>query len=142
MSDQFDEPRPVFQGDWQSATGVEKGKHSQRVREWTARRDAAEAAKAQSQAGSGFVQPATSVRPDATLAVLRAIRDDASAHDSDRISAAKAITSMEREEAATAHGPSPLVALRQCLDLLQPHERLAWLQGERIAHIGAGEGGA
>ena len=48
---------------------------------------------------------------------------------------------MEREEAATTSGPSPLVALRQCLDTLQPHERLAWLQGERIARVHAGESG-
>jgi hypothetical protein len=108
------------------------------------------AAKAQSQAGSGFGQPATSVAPappadDATLTVLRAIRDDANAHDSDKIAASRAIIAIEAADAAQATGPSPLVALAHTLALLEPHERLAWLQGERIAHMRAqteGEGGA
>jgi hypothetical protein len=126
-------PRPVFDGDWNSASGSEKGKHSERVRQWQRRVDAAAEAEAQAQAASGFSQPAPPVpTPDATTAVLVAIRDDTNAHDSDRIAAAKALTAMEREAQATTDGPSPLVALRQVLDTLQPHERLAWLQGERV----------
>ena len=136
----FTEPRPVFDGDWNSASGTAKGQHSERVRQWKERRDAAAARVAQSQAGSGIGQPAVPVpTPDATRAVLVAIRDDPGAHDSDRIRAAQALTSMEREDAAQVQGPSPLVALRQVLDTLAPHERLAWLQGERIAHMGTGE---
>lgn len=135
----FTEPRPVFDGDWNSASGSAKGLHSERVRQWKARRDEAAEAERQSRMAAGSGQPASPTpTPDATTAVLTAIRDDGNAHDSDRIAAAKALTAMEREAQATAQGPSPLVALAQALALLEPHERLAWLQGERIAHVHAG----
>ena len=133
--EQEDDPRPVFEGDWQSATGVEKGQHSQRVREWTAR----QAAKAEARMATPSGQPAQGVptADAATRTVLVAIRDDGNAHDSDRIRAAQALIALDREGAAQAQGPSPLTALRQCLDLLEPHERLAWLQGERLEGIAA-----
>ena len=132
------DPKPVYDGDWQSASGSEKGQHSQRVRRWRE----AQGGVAQSGMAASKGQPAQRVpTPDATRAVLIAIRDDGNAHDSDRIRAAQALTSMEREDAAQSHGPSPLVALRHVLDTLQPHERLAWLQGERIAHVHAVEHG-
>lgn len=72
----------------------------------------------------------------ATRSTLVAIRDDQNAHDSDRIRAAQALIALDRDAAqATGDGPSHLVALREVLDTLEPHERLQWLQGERIAHL-------
>ena len=137
------DPRPVFEGDWNSATGVEKGQHSQRVREWTAR----QGAKAQSRMATGLDREASTAQPlhpppdAATRAVLVAIRDSASAHDSDRIRAAQALIAMDREREQQQVGPSPLTALRQVLDTLQPHERLAWLQGERLGAMGDAQSG-
>jgi len=140
-------PKPVFDGDWNSATGVEKGRHSQRVREWRARVEAAEEAERQSRMAAAAEQPVSRLRPDGdaqrpeaagppgpdpTRAVLEAIRDNHHAHDSDRIRAAQQLIALDRGAEAEGRGDSDLVALRAVLDTLQPEERLAWLQGERV----------
>jgi hypothetical protein len=139
--EEFTEPRPVYEGDWQSATGVEKGQHSERIRQWKARRDAF----AQSRMGKGVdprdaaTQP-LSPTPDAQRALLAdpnyvalvAIRDNPGAHDSDRIRATDAILRMRAQAEGQQVSQSPLTDLRAILDTLAPHERLAWLQGERL----------
>lgn len=105
---------------------------------------AGQSGDAQSLMAAASGQPAQSVSPtaDATEAVLIAIRDDGNAHDSDRIAAMKVLDARAAQaRSAQGDGPSPLVALAQALALLAPHERLAWLQGERIAHVQAGTGG-
>jgi hypothetical protein len=139
------DPRPVYDGDWLSATGVEKGRHSQRVREWKARqKDVARSRMAPSpgQPVAALPSPdAAALRPDAaqavTRAVLEGIRDDRDAHDSDRIRAAQQLIALDRAAEGVAHAPSPLYELRLALELLPPHERLAWLQGQRAEHLGA-----
>lgn len=154
MSDetfQQGDPRPVFDGagtSWNGATVAQREAHNARVRAWKKaqgiapmQRTGGDAAKAQSQAGSGSGPPATpnAAHAAATRAVLVSIRDDAAAHDSDRIRAASALIALDREDAATqGDSPSPLSALRDTLALLAPEERLAWLQGERLAHHQAG----
>lgn len=145
------EPKPVFEGDWNSATGVEKGRHSERVRQWRKREEAREAAEARRRMGSGSEQQAarttSAASPsgpgqpvDPTRAVLEAIRDNPSAHDSDRIRAAQQLIALDRVGDAEAQGGSDLVALRDTLALLQPEERLAWLQGERLKAMGSARG--
>jgi hypothetical protein len=141
MSDDLD-PRPVFDGDWNSATGVQKGEHSERVRQWKARNGLLPAGRM----GKGSEQPPR--RPqgdDATAAaidprnraVLEGIRDDRNALPSDRIRATQTLLQAERGADAQGQGDSDLVALRQVLDTLAPHERLAWLQGEREETMGS-----
>ncbi len=142
------EPKPVFEGDWNRATGVEKGRHSERVRQWRRREEAREAAEARRRMGSGSEQQAarttSAASPsgpvDQTRAVLEAIRDNPSAHDSDRIRAAQQLIALDRVGDAEAQGGSDLVALRDTLALLQPEERLAWLQGERLEAMGSARG--
>ena len=159
------DPRPVFTGGaWNSATAAEKEAHNGRIRAWKEaqgmavgertgaheRRGRGRGAEAQSQAGAGIdPQPPpipSPVSPDAVALALsldpnylalQRIRDDHTAHDSDRIRAIDGMRRMEQGAEAEAHGPTPLVALRHVLDTLQPHERLAWLQGERIAGLQA-----
>jgi hypothetical protein len=129
------DPRPVYDGDWLSATGVEKGRHSQRVREWKARqKDVARSRMAPSPG-----QPVAALPPPDTVtrAVLESIRDNPGAHDSDRIRAAQQLIALDRAAEGVASAPSPLYELRLALELLPPHARLAWLQGERAEHLGA-----
>lgn len=135
-----DDPRPVFQGEWAKADGHARREHMEAVKAWKARNPEA-AAAAQSRTATPSGQPAMPVTPGdaATRTVLTSIRDDGSAHDSDRIRAAQALIAMDREAAQQVVGTSPLVALREALELLQPEERLAWLQGERLQHL-SGEG--
>jgi hypothetical protein len=153
MSDQTQapglDPRPVFSGDWASATGQERQAHMVLVNAWKARQPGGDG-DAQSRMGAGSAPPATSATTlptgdAATRAVLVAIRDDASAHDSDRIRAASALIALDRERDATqGSGPSPLRALAEVLTLIAPEERLAWLQGERLEHMqaaGSGQSG-
>ena len=139
------DPKPRFEGDWQSATGVEKGRHSERVRQWRRREEEREAAEAAGRMAAGSQQPVarnhsatppggagpSGGAPDPTRAVLEAIRDNTTAHDADRIRAAQQLIALDRGEAATGDDASGLVALRGVLELLTPEERLAWLQGER-----------
>lgn len=146
------DPRPVFQGDWGKATGKERQAHMTLVAAWKARQPGGDGdAQSRMAASSGrLATPVAMPVPTgtagtagdaATRSVLVAIRDNANAHDSDRIRAAQALIALDREaEQATGAGPSHLVALRQVLDTLEPHERLAWLQGERLGHLQ--EGGA
>jgi len=138
----LDGPRPEAgngRGQWLRARQL-RGKAAEAAAAEAAAGAVAQGGAAQSQAGSGSSQPAPPIPTGdaATRTVLVGIRDDGNAHDSDRIRAAQALISLEREGAAQAQGPSPLVALAQALALLEPHERLAWLQGERIAHVQAG----
>jgi hypothetical protein len=132
------DPRPVYEGDWLSATGVEKGRHSQRVREWKARqKDVARSRMAPSPGQPVAALPSRDAAQAVTRAVLEGIRDDRDAHDSDRIRAAQQLIALDRAAEGVAHAPSPLYELRLALELLPPHERLAWLQGERAEHLGA-----
>ena len=119
------DPRPVFEGDWASASGVEKGRHSRRVEEWkerTGQRAKPGAAKSQSRmaAGSGRDE-----RHADDLASLEAIIHGASTLASDRIRAIEAkqriLAKQEQEQLADEHGP--LLQLRVALDLIPPHER-------------------
>jgi hypothetical protein len=142
------DPRPTFDGAWNSATVAEREAHNGRIRAWKeaqgialSQRTGGGVGEAQRPmaAGSGRVAATAqgpTLPPDATRAVLIGIRDDPQAHDADRIRAAQALIGMEREAQAQSDGPSPLVALRQVLDTLAPHERLSWLQGERVRGMG------
>lgn len=136
------DPKPRFEGDWVSASGADKGRHSERVRQWRRREEEREAAEAAGRMAAGSQQPVArnhSATPpsgagpasDPTRAVLEAIRDNTSAHDADRIRAAQQLIALDRGDAATGDDASGLVALRSVLELLTPEERLAWLQGER-----------
>ena len=134
------EPKPVFSGDWNSASGAEKGRHSERVRQWRKREQARAEDEARRRMGAASEQPvsgiapstaALSPQPDATRAVLEGIRDDPQALASDRIRAASTLIALDRGEEQQAVD-SDLVQLRAVLETLQPEERLAWLQGERL----------
>lgn len=145
-----DDPRPVFQGDWTAATGAEKGEHSERVRQWRERNGlprqrAKGGAPGRMAASSGQPVPdaaapaaAPAVGDAASRAVLTSIRDNPNAHDSDRIRAVQQLAALDRGEEAEGQGQSDLVALRGVLETLDPSERLAWLQGERVEGLGAG----
>ena len=135
-----DDPKPVFDGDWQSATGVQKGQHSERVRQWRKR----QAAKGQSPMGAASGQPVSRAGlgappADPTRSVLEAIRDDPKALASDRIRAAQALIGLDRGDAEQGPVDSDLVQLRLVLEQLTPSERLAWLQGERAEHAAVGQ---
>lgn len=140
----LDGPRPEAgngRGQWLRARQL-RGKAAEAAAAAAAAGGGAQGGVAQSQAGRGSGQPAVPVPTGdaATRSTLVAIRDDQNAHDSDRIRAAQALIALDRDAAqATGDGPSHLVALREVLDTLMPHERLAWLQGERMAHL-TGEG--
>ena len=125
----LDDPRPTFEGDWATASGVEKGEHSERVRLWKERhgmsgrkRATRRGAEAQSRiaAGDGRVAP-----HEEDIATLDAIIHGAPL-PSDRI---RAIDSKQRilarEEAAQreeAYGP--LVALGAALRALPEAQRV------------------
>jgi hypothetical protein len=138
------EPRPVFDGDWNSATGVQKGEHSERVRQWRKREDARAEAEAQRRMAAGLDQPVPrlpatdALSPDAsafdpaTRQVLVDIRDNSQALASDRIRAAQTLIQLDRGAEHQGVHDSDLVQLRAVLETLDPHERLAWLQGERV----------
>jgi len=143
-----DDPKPVFQGDWNSATGEEKGRHSERVRQWKLRHGLPVGGRM----GARPIQPVPptgiAATPSGQLplgdaasrAVLVAIRDNPAAHDSDRIRAVQQLAALDRGEAEGAAGESDLVALRSVLETLAPAERLAWLQGEREEGLAGGHG--
>jgi hypothetical protein len=131
------DPKPVYPGDWQSATGVQKGQHSERVRQWRRREEERDAAEAAGRMVAGSEQPvaaspSAATPSDQTRAVLEAIRDNPSAHDADRIRAAQQLIALDRGAEAVGDDGSGLRALRSVLELLTPDERLAWLQGERV----------
>ena len=133
-----DDPRPVYEGDWQTATGAQKGAHSEAVRQWKLRQGLPVGGRM----GAGSSQPVPrlpSAQPgsDPTRTVLEGIRDDTKALASDRIRASQALIALDRGDAEQGAQDSDLVQLRAVLETLDPTERLAWLQGERAEHVGA-----
>jgi hypothetical protein len=138
------DPRPVYAGDWKTATGAEKGAHAEAVRQWKLRNGVPVGGRM----AAGSEQPvARKATPDAPSAgappppadaasrrVLEEIRDDHRALASDRIRAAQQLIALDRGQEAQGAGDSDLVTLRSVLELLTPTERLAWLQGERAEH--------
>ena len=142
------DPKPTYDGDWQSATGVQKGQHSERVRQWRRREEERAAHEAQRLMGSGAEQPVPRMTPpaapsggapsavDPTRAVLEAIRDNPQAHDSDRIRAAQQLIALDRGGEVAEGDDGGLRQLRAVLELLNPDERLAWLQAERLSAKG------
>ena len=133
-----DDPRPVFEGDWNSASGKDKGDHSERVRLWKERTGQS---RAKTSRGLDSGMDAQSAPHDARQPIanaaerrtLEAIRDDTHAHDSDRIRAAQTLIGMDTRTLEGGANGSDLVALKDILALLEAPERLAWLQGERLA---------
>ena len=137
MTDHHDprpDPRPVFDGDWQSASGVEKGEHSERVRQWKERNGIAtgqsakrggggQSAKAQSQAQSHDEER------ERHLSTLQSVIDEPGALSSDRIRAVEAreriLSRQAEEQALEVHGP--LVALGEALRALPMEERVGAL---------------
>jgi hypothetical protein len=136
------DPRPVYAGDWKTATGAEKGAHAEAVRQWKLRNGVPVGGRM----AAGSEQPvARKATPDAappsappgdaaSRRVLEEIRDDHRALASDRIRAAQQLIALDRGQEAQGAGDSDLVTLRSVLELLTPTERLAWLQGERAEH--------
>lgn len=132
------DPRPVFEGDWQSASGREKGEHSERVRQWKARHPErtgqgakAGAAKAQRPMAAGSRPQPSDAQPHADdIAALQAVIDHAPIQ-SDRIRAIEAkqriLSRVEQEALAEAHGP--LVALRDALSAIPEGDRVDALGG-------------
>ena len=127
MSGIHDDPRPVYDGVWADATGVQKGEHSERVRLWKERNGIAtgsvakgEAAKAQSQGQSHEEERSAHLR------TLQAIIDEPKALSSDRIRAVEAreriLAKQAEEQAAEVHGP--LVALGDALRALPIDQRV------------------
>ncbi len=128
------DPRPVFQGDWQSATGPEKGAHSEAIRQWKLRQSGeAQSPVVEPTGQQGRRAQGNGSGDAASLAVLRGIRDDGNALDSDRLRAAHLLIQAERAEGMGEAQDSTLVQLRAVLETLEPAERLAWLQGERLS---------
>ena len=136
-----DDPRPVFEGDWKSASGVEKGEHSERVRQWKERNGVAtgerakrEGAKGEGRMAAGDGQPE---RHADDLRDLQSVIDHAPLA-SDRIRAIEAkqriLQRREQEEREEAHGP--LVELRHTLEALPPDQRV----GALSALLVVGEG--
>ena len=124
-----DDPRPVFEGVWASASGVEKGEHSERVRLWKLRhpehagqRGDATAPGAQSR----MAEP--SGEPERHADDLRALQHiiDTAPILSDRTRAIEAkqriLGKVEAEERGREHGP--LIDLRAALDALPPEARV------------------
>jgi hypothetical protein len=135
-----DDPKPVYAGDWRTATGTEKGRHAEAVRQWKLRNGIAVGGRMDARSSQPVPQQPTpdaaatalSAPPDAaSRSVLIAIRDNSQAHDSDRIRAIQQLAALDRGDVEQGQGESDLVALRSVLELLTPSERLAWLQGER-----------
>lgn len=130
--------RPVYQGDWNAATPAERGKHAAAVKAWKVR-------QAGSRIDTTFGQPVPRTTPQdsaspadpATRQVLVDIRDDPQALASDRIRAAQTLIALDKGAETAESAGSDLVVLRETLELLDPSERLAWLQGERLQALQA-----
>ena len=130
------DPKPVYAGDWRTATGTEKGRHAEAVRQWKLRNGIAVGGRMGARSSQPVPhQPTPAAAPPtgdaASRSVLVAIRDNPNAHDSDRIRAVQQLAALDRGDVEEGGGTSDLVALRSVLELLTPSERLAWLQGER-----------
>ena len=126
-----DDPRPVFPGHWPTATGKEKGDHSQRVREWKERHgllpeqqvpDAAKVSGSGSGAGDGEHD-----RDAHNLRTLRAIQSDPKTLPSDRIRSVEAeqriLNRLQVQQAEEAYGP--LRELHAALSAVPQPERVA-----------------
>ena len=127
MHDHEHEPRPVFEGDWQSATGAEKGAHSERVRLWKERTGQSTRVKGKGQSGVAQSQPSTREEEQAAhLSALQTVIDAPNSLASDRIRAIEAreriLSKAYEEEKAEAHGP--LLALGDALRALPEAERV------------------
>jgi hypothetical protein len=124
------DPRPVFEGDWNSATGVQKGEHSERVRQWKERNGIAQGAAGRGAARSGangVVEPSDPLAPSAhspvaardadDIAALQAVIDKPKTLASDRIRAIEAkqriLNRIDAEQAEHEHGE--LLALHAAL---------------------------
>jgi hypothetical protein len=102
-----DDPRPVFAGDWNSASGAEKGAHSERVRQWKLRHpEAAPDHSADDDVAAIMAanRPKAGSAPDADLGLrtLRSVAADKSAPASARVTAASALRAAEAEAERTA----------------------------------------
>lgn len=128
------DPRPVFEGDWSSASAQQKGAHGAAVKKWKARHEASgaeaqrgEGAKPETGAPAGDGQPE---RHADDLRALQAVIDHAPIN-SDRISAIREkqriLAQVEAQAMAEAHGP--LVALHEALSALPPEHRVEALGG-------------
>jgi hypothetical protein len=143
--DPVDDPRPVFQGDWASASGVEKGEHSERVRQWKARNGIATGTAVKGRRGVGEGPASEPLDPHARhaddLAALQAMIDAPKTLSSDRIRAVEAkqriLRQVDEEHRAEAFGP--LVELRHALDLVPPEQRAATLGA--LLRVDGGEAG-
>ena len=127
MSGIHDDPRPVYDGVWAEATGVQKGEHSERVRLWKERNGIAtgSAAKGGGNAAQAKAQSHDEERA-AHLQTLQAIINEPGALSSDRIRAVEAreriLARQAEEQQAEVHGP--LVALGDALRALPMEERV------------------
>lgn len=102
-----DDPRPVFQGDWNSASGAEKGAHSERVRQWKLRHPEAAPDHSADEDVAAIMaanKPKAGSAPDADLGLrtLRSVARDTSAPASARVTAASALRAAEAEAERTA----------------------------------------
>jgi hypothetical protein len=123
-------PRPVFEGDWSTASGKERQAHMVRINAWKFANSAvtpgadSDAAQTRMNAGNEEAE-----RHAADLATLDSVINSAKALNSDRIRAIEAkqriLAKVYEEEARKEHGP--LLELRNALDLLPPDERVAAL---------------
>ncbi len=129
-----DDPKPVFEGDWNSASGKAKGDHSQRVREWrerTGQRSKPGAAKAGGRMAAGVAPqlPPETERDAADIATLEGIIAHA-ALASDRIRAVEAkqriLNRIEAGAIEQEHGE--LRAVARTLEALAPEDRVAALR--------------
>ena len=131
-----DDPRPVFEGDWASASGAEKGRHGQLVRQWKERHGllkraapaSADAAGVDAEVAAilGSVEP--SARLDSRAArVLRDISEAADQPGSARVSAARALVEEEREAQRLADSETRRAATAALLTLPTP-QRLRLLE--------------
>lgn len=96
------DPKPVFKGDWANATGVEKGRHSQRVREWKARQPKSE---------TGLVEPSDERDRALALRTARSIARNPNARDADKLTAAKLLAGIEEVQATKPPSIERLEAL-------------------------------
>lgn len=127
-------PRPVFEGDWTTATGVQKGDHSERVRLWKQANGISGAASSakRGDAAKGEAQSrmvALDEARAADVAALQAIIDGSGSLNADRIRALDAkqrmLSAAAIEQASDVH--SDLVALRDALLPLPEAERVGAL---------------
>ena len=132
-----DDPRPVFEGDWQSASAADKGRHGQAVKAWLKRHPEAKLAATTALDAESAAAILGSGKPDAPLAslalrTLRRIAADTSAPASAQVTAANALHGYEREARDTAESAARAERTAALAAAPMP-ERLAML--ERIVRI-------